>query len=135
MRENCIFTIQKISWKDLQYFHHHLISRFFCLKYLLLRALPSDGLKYSSSMGSRSTISGLEEGSSETFMVTAVMKELWKKRKKKRSRRQVFVLFFFYKMYLLWNDLPNSKNAKARERERCLWFHNIFEGKRVFLRN
>ena len=121
--EWCIVFIFIIIW-----FHV-----FFCLKYLLLRALPSDGLKYSSSMGSRSTISGLEEGSSETFMVTAVMKELWKKKKKKDQEDRY--LFFFYKMYLLWNDLPNSKNAKARERERCLWFHNIFEGKRVFLRN
>ena len=32
-------------------------------------------------MGSRSTISGLEEGSSETFMVTAVMKEIRKEKK------------------------------------------------------
>ena len=63
---------------------------FFCLKYLLLRALPSDGLKYSSSMGSRSTISGLEEGSSETFMVMAEMNEIRKKTDQKD--RHLFIL-------------------------------------------
>ena len=41
-------------------------------------------------MGSRSTISGLEEGSSETFMVMAEMNEI---RKKNRSKRQAFVYF------------------------------------------
>ena len=59
----------------------------------------------------------------------------WNEWNKKKKQIKKIGICLFYKMYLLWNDLPNSKNAKARERERCLWFHNIFEGKRVFLRN
>ena len=38
-------------------------------------------------MGSRSTISGLEEGSSETFMVMAEMNEI--KKKKKDIKKQI----------------------------------------------
>ena len=41
-------------------------------------------------MGSRSTISGLEEGSSETFMVMAEMNEIRKKTDQKD--RHLFIL-------------------------------------------
>ena len=68
-------------------------------------------------MGSRSTISGLEEGSSETFMVTAVMKELWKKRKK-RSRRQVFVFFFFFTKCTYFEMICQIAKMQKLEKEK-----------------
>ena len=49
-------------------------------------------------MGSRSTISGLEEGSSETFMVMAEMNEIKKKKKERYKKtdqedRYLFTIF------------------------------------------